>query len=348
MFLSVVMPSLNSSLTIEAQLRALLAQSWSGDWEIIIADNGSTDGTRAIVERYCANSPRLRLIDASARRGAAYARNAGVRAARGEVVAFCDADDEVTPDWVAAMASALERHDFVASRMDVTKLNPEWLAKSLNNVQGKELRRTFYPPYLKHAGSSGMGIKRAIHETVGGFDESLPQREDTDYCFRLQLQGVDLFFASDALIHVRYRESSKALFRQAREWGYYYELLYKRYGRGPIPHGHCWGGYLWTWWVLLRTWRRLFSSETRPAWMKAAGTQVGLLQGAIRFGVPPICEPTATLSSVNSFMVASAAIGLTPSSSLHARVQSSQTQGTTQAERETLNRTRSEKREWVP
>ena len=302
MFVSVVMPTLNSSDTIETQLSALTAQSWSGDWEVIVADNGSTDNTRAIVERYRSRFVHLSLVDASARRGAAYARNAGVRAARGKFVVFCDADDEVAPDWLAAMARALRRHDFVASRMDVDKLNPVWLATKLNNVQGHELRRAFYPPYLKHAGTSGMGVRRAIHEAVGGFDESLKQREDTDYCFRLQLQGVDLVFVADALIHIRYHERSQALFRQARQWGYYHQLLYKRYHRGETPMA--WGAYLQTWWDLLHGWQRLLRRETRPAWMKALGTQVGILHGAIRYGVPPVCEP-ARVTAVAPSMVAS-------------------------------------------
>lgn len=291
MDLSVVMPCFNSARTIEVQLRALLRQTWDGRWEIVVADNGSTDDTWSIVERYQAACPHLRIIDASARRGAAYARNAGVTAARGELILFCDADDQVAPGWVAALAAALARYEFVASRMDVDKLNPPWLARRLNNVQGRELRRTVYPPYFKHAGSSGMGIRRKLHEAIGGFDESLAQREDTDYCFRLQLRGIDLSLASEALIHVRYRENARASFHQARLWGYYYVLLYKRYHRGSMP-GNCWIPYLQTWWDLLHGWRRLFDAEIRPAFMKTLGTQVGLLQGAIRFRVPPICEPT--------------------------------------------------------
>lgn len=299
MSLSVIVPCFNAANSIEAQLQALVSQSWQNDWEIVVADNGSTDGTRAIIERYQGASARLRRIDAAARRGAAYARNAGVKAARGELIAFCDADDQVAPGWVAAMAAALAQHEFVASRMDVDRLNPPWLAQRLCNVQGHELRRAFYPPYLKHAGSSGMGVRRRIHEAVGGFDESLGQREDTDYCFRLQLIGVDLVFASDALIHVRYREASKALFRQARQWGYYHALLYKKYSQGSLPSGY-WTAYLQTWRALLRGWPKLCCAETRPAWMKALGTQVGLLQGSLRFGIPPVCEPIRAAAIISA------------------------------------------------
>jgi len=68
--------------------------------EVIVSDNGSTDGTVAVVEQYQEKPPNLRVVDSSDRRGAAHA--GGCR--RG--LAFCDADDEVAPGWVAAMGEA--------------------------------------------------------------------------------------------------------------------------------------------------------------------------------------------------------------------------------------------------
>jgi glycosyltransferase involved in cell wall biosynthesis len=288
MKLSVIIPCRNAVKTIEVQLRALCHQQWHGGWEVIVADNGSTDGTQDVVAGFYGRLPALRLVDASARRGAAHARNIAVKESSGEALAFCDADDEVGIGWLTAMGNALTRHDFVASRMDVDKLNPPWLAVSLNNVQGKELRRAYYPPFLLHAGSSGMGVKRVVHDKVGGFDESLREREDTDYCFRIQLKGNMLHFAADATIHIRYSEKPEALFRQARRWARYQVLLYKRHG-GGMPLDRPWSSYLQTWRDLIGCMPRVFKPETRPAWMKTVGTQIGLLEGAIRYRVAPVC-----------------------------------------------------------
>jgi glycosyltransferase involved in cell wall biosynthesis len=292
MKLSVIVPCLDAANTLAAQLDALCRQRWEDDWEVIVVDNGSTDGSQEIVKRYRRRLPHLRLIEATARRGAAHVRNIGVEVASGEAIVFCDADDEVDDHWLAALGNALSRYDFVASRMDVKKLNPARIADRLNNVQGYELRRTFYPPYLRHAGSSGLGIKRAIHDSVGGFDESLLQREDTDYCFRVQHHGTDLHFEPAAVIHVRYSEKSHKLFRQARLWARYHALLYNRYGNG-MPLEGAWRAYLRTWRDLIRCSPRIFSTEKRPAWMKTLGTQIGLLEGSIRYGVPPICDLAA-------------------------------------------------------
>jgi GT2 family glycosyltransferase len=230
----------------------------------------------------------------AARRGAAHARNVGARIVSGDTLVFCDADDVVGDGWLGAVGNALSHHDFVASRMDVKKLNAPWLAQCLNNVQGYQLRRAPYPPFLYHAGSSGLGIKRAIHDEVGGFDESLLQREDTDYCFRVQLRGTHFHFEPNAVIHIRYSERSNVLFRQARLWAKYHAVLYRRYG-GDAPLDGVWRAYWRTWRDLLRCLPRVLSSETRPAWMKSLGTQIGLLQGAVKYRVAPICEPSFKL-----------------------------------------------------
>jgi glycosyltransferase involved in cell wall biosynthesis len=287
MELSIVSPCLNAAGTIGIQLEALSHQEWDGSWEVIIADNGSTDGTKDIVRSYSGRLPSLKLIDASKRRGAGHARNAGAKAARGEAIVFCDTDDEPGAHWLGAMANALRRYDFVANRMDFEKLNPHVVEAGGRSPQGSSLQKVAYPPYLLHAGGSGLGVKRALHEAVGGFDESLPQLQDTDYCFRLQLRGVKLHFVPDAVMHVRYSSELRALFRQRRRWGKFNVLMYKRYRREMrLPHP--WRDHLWTWRSLILNTPHVLHKETRIKWMRALGWQVGLLQGSILYRVPPV------------------------------------------------------------
>jgi len=287
MKLSVIIPCLNAEKTIGAQLDALRRQQWTEDWEVIIADNGSVDATLSVIREESRDLPCVQVIDASERRGSAHARNVGALFARGESLVFCDADDEVGTGWLAAIGAALEHHEFVASRLDIDKLNPPWIASRFRNPQGAGLQKIAYPPYLCHAGGSGLGIKRTIHERVGGFDVSLPRLQDTDYCFRVQRVGFALHFVAEAVVHVRYSSRPVSLFRQARLWAKYNELLYRRYGGGEHL-AHAWATYVQTWWDLICCMPRVFSKETRPAWMKTLGTQIGLLQGMIRFRVPPV------------------------------------------------------------
>jgi GT2 family glycosyltransferase len=272
---------------IGEQLGALSRQQWHRPWEVIVADNGSTDGTPAVVEKHRHDLPRLRLVDASRRAGAAHARNAGVAAARGRAIAFCDADDQVGHGWLAALGSALDRHSFVAARVDLTKLNSPALVQGVSNPQSTSLQRINYPPYLPHAGGSTLGVTRAAHEAVGGFDETVHYVEDADYCFRLQLSGVKLEFVPEAVVHYRFKERNSALFNQARCWGQSNVLLYKRY-RGAARIKDPWIGHLSRWYTLPRRAPWLLQQSQRPAWLKTLGTQVGVLQGAIRYRVPPV------------------------------------------------------------
>jgi GT2 family glycosyltransferase len=287
MDLSIVIPCRNGADVIGEQLAALSRQAWHRPWEIIVADNGSTDGTAAVVEEHKKNLPQLRWVDASGRRGAAHARNAGVAAARGRAIAFCDADDQVGSGWLAAMGDALDRHRFVAARVDLTKLNPPPLVHGIKNPQESGLQRIDYPPYLPHAGGSTLGVIRAAHEAVGGFDEAVQYVEDADYCFRLQLNGVNLEFVPEALVHYRFKDRNSALFNQARRWGERNVMLYKHY-RGTARIENPWRRHLSRWYALMRQAPSLLEERKRLAWMKTLGTQVGVLQGAIRYRVPPI------------------------------------------------------------
>lgn len=93
MKLSVVIACYNGADLIAHQLRALANQAYSGPWEVIVSDNGSTDDSPRIVREFAETMDNLRLVDASDRRSRAHARNVGVAAASGEAVLFLDQDD---------------------------------------------------------------------------------------------------------------------------------------------------------------------------------------------------------------------------------------------------------------
>jgi glycosyltransferase involved in cell wall biosynthesis len=286
MKLSVIIPCFNVASTIAMQLEALARQVWSAPWEVIISDNGSTDESRAVVERYKDRLPNFRTVDASDRRGAAHARNVGAAISTGEALAFCDADDEIAPGWVAAIGESLSRYDFVASRFDFEKLNP--FARRKLKTQQDGLQEIWYPPYLLHAGGSGLGVKRLVHEAVGGFDESLLVLEDTDYCFRIQLSGVEFHFVPEAVVHVRQRDKLGGLFRQALLWAEYNVLLYKRYRRAEMEVAQPWKRHLREWKRILRRSPQLLHKESRGDWLWRFGWHVGRLKGSIKYLVPPV------------------------------------------------------------
>jgi glycosyltransferase involved in cell wall biosynthesis len=279
------MPCLDAAQTIRVQLDAMAAQEWSEPWELIIADNGSSDGTTAIAAQYGDRIPGLRIVDASARRGPAYALNEGSRAASGESLVFCDADDEVAPGWIGAMGEALKWHELVACRQEVEKLNQPWVRASRGpSLMLDEIGlRLPFPPHITHAPSSGLGVRRRLHEQIGGFDESLLANYDTDYCIRLNRLGVEPVLVPGALLHYRYRDELRAIFMQARLYAETTALLQRRYATGRPVSGLRWPVKHWRPVVRELPHARHKASRARLAWL--LGWQVGRYVGSARHRV---------------------------------------------------------------
>ncbi len=283
--LSVVIPCLDAADTLPAQLAALAAQSYDADWEVIVADNGSTDGSRAVVESFRPRFQRLTLIDASDRRGRAHARNLGAAASAADALLFVDADDEVAPGWLAAMGAALSPHDFVACRYDSDTLNPEWARGTHANPQRDGISRYDYPDYLPHAGGGGLGVRRAVHVAVGGFDETMPALEDTDYCWRIQRAGHPLVFVPDAVVRIRHRHDHGGMFRQGWRTGRYNVLIYAKYRPLGMPRLGVLPGLLKWAALAARTPLMLLSRAGRARWTWQLGWRLGRLHGCLLYRV---------------------------------------------------------------
>jgi GT2 family glycosyltransferase len=287
MKLSVVIPCYNAASTIGEQLGALADQSWMGSWEIVVVDNRSTDASVSVVRHYQERLSNLRIVDASERQGQPYALNVGARAALGESLTFCDADDVVGAGWLAAMGEALASYEFVAGRFDTERLNVPWVYKSRANIQKAGLSQYRYPPYLPHSGGGAIGVRRALHELIGGFDESLPILHDTDFCWRLQLAGVKLHFVPQAVAHIRYRASMRDIYRQARNYAEYNVLLYKRYRPLGMPELSLKTG-LGAWRGFARKLRRVRDREHLGRCVWDLGWRIGRLQGSVKHRVMAI------------------------------------------------------------
>ncbi|MRH87579.1 glycosyltransferase [Nocardia sp. SYP-A9097] len=115
--LSVVVPALNEERSIIATLDRLVGQEAVD--EIIVVDNGSTDETRGLVEKYTVNNPKVRLL-IEPRRGLPFARNTGFDAARGEFIGRTDADTLVLPDWGETIKGYLAENPEVAAVTGIT------------------------------------------------------------------------------------------------------------------------------------------------------------------------------------------------------------------------------------
>jgi GT2 family glycosyltransferase len=279
--LSVVIATFNGAETLGEQLDALATQDWQGSLEVVVSDNGSTDDTRAIVERYTGRFPSLVLVDSSDASGTAHARNVGASAATGDYVLFCDQDDKVGEGWLKAMATALERHPFVAARLEHRQLNPAWTRDIYGEPQRDELLAP--PSFLPFAWGCSIGVRRDMHINEGGFDEAFRQGgEDVDYCYRIQLSGTPIHFVPVAVIHYRDRQCLGEIFRQFRGYGRAWATLLKQYS----PYGMQRPSQLraMAGWLLLvpRIPLYLRTRERRALWVSQLGWKIGRLEGSVR------------------------------------------------------------------
>jgi GT2 family glycosyltransferase len=283
--LTVILLTRNGARTIGRQLEALANQSSSEPWELLVVDNGSSDRTLEIVEEYRSRLPSLRVADASGDRGAAHACNIGASEARGRALAFCHDDDEVGAGWLEAMLSALRKHDVVGARLEVDKLNEPWTIAFRGRPQTEgpvswDLL-SGYPPYVFGA---TLGVTRAAHERIGGFDETiLPSSEDMDYCWRALAAGFELHFTPEAVIHYRYRATWSGIFHQARGYGIGNVRLYKKHRRLGLPAVEKPGRLLlrrWFFLIKLLLLSRNRGSFARFVW--TLGMRVGLLGESVR------------------------------------------------------------------
>jgi glycosyltransferase involved in cell wall biosynthesis len=293
--ISVIIACFNGAETLAETLASLVIQEWSRSWEIVLADNGSTDASVQIFTSLAAARPdvRMRVVDAGREKGKSFALNTAIRAARGRSILFCDADDTVAPGWLAAMGTALDRHPFVAARIDLRKLSPEWTLASRGLVQQDQLRRLPYPPHALVAGGATLGFHREVFDRAGGFDPAFPVMEDIDFCIRAHLAGYGLAFVPEAVYHYRFRGDLEGIRRQSYGYNYYRALLRRRYGAEPLLTFRPWALLagralrLARRRVALAVGPREASLVSRAALARDTGQLWGQVRGALAFRVAP-------------------------------------------------------------
>lgn len=276
---SVVMPVHNAGPHLGEQLEALLEQELDEPWELVVADNGSTDGGIAIVEGYRARMPALRVVDAAQRPGPSYARNAGAAHSAGSLLLFCDADDVVGRGWLKAMVAAADAGGALLLCSDDHSLDGE---RAWRPPQTRANRRGF--PYLPWARGGCIGVSREAFEAVGGFDEELHRGEDVDLCWRVQLAGFRCELVPDAVVYYRLRETGGGLLRQQWRFGVSTVDLHRRYrahGKPTPSLRSVVRGYAWS----LTRMPLLLSPHRRRLWIISTGQRAGRLWGSLRYRV---------------------------------------------------------------
>lgn len=179
--MSVVIPTFQRRASVLEALRSVLAQS-RGDFEAIVVDDGSSDGTAAAVAML---DSRVRCVRRRRNGGPAVARNSGILEARAPVVAFLDSDNRWKPGHLAELLGLLDAHpNGVLACAQVAGLRGDALDRPGGLVDGS--LDALLGGYLL---TSAVAVRREALEAAGGFDEVLRVAEDTDLWCRLSLDG---------------------------------------------------------------------------------------------------------------------------------------------------------------
>lgn len=189
---SVLIAAYNAARFLPAALSCVAAQTHA-DWELIVVEDGSRDGTEALVQAFAAAHPQRRIVydNLGENRGVAAARNRLLTLAQGDAVAFLDADDEWTPSHLADLAGVLgggaalacsgielwdgDRHATLGTYLPADA----WIA---------DARRTLFQHSFIQT-SSCVALPRAMIARTGLIDETLRIGEDRDYWFRILANG---------------------------------------------------------------------------------------------------------------------------------------------------------------
>jgi len=259
-FVSVVIPVLNGEGCLSACLDALRRMDYPAErHEILVVDNGSTDGTAEVLSRY----PVRALHEP--RRGPSLARNRGIVAARGDIVAFTDADCVPTTGWLHELVRGFDAGEDVGGVAgEILPYPPKtpaerYAARRRHLSPGRYMSREIFP----FAVMANLAFRREVFQKVGLLDVDSPRGgESTDFCTRFfRGTGQRLELAPRAIVFHCHRSTAWELFKQ--QWGY---------GRG---HAYLYIKYCdeisWGW------------RETMKVYRDLAGSAGSLLRSAIGY-----------------------------------------------------------------
>ncbi len=207
---SIIVPCFNAAATLGATLDSLRAQDFP-DWEAILVDDGSTDATPALLAGAAGQDARIRWRH-NPRRGPSAARNhAALAEARGEILAFCDADDLWSPDKLSRLNRAFADSpalDAAYGRVAFFSGDPA-RPDTVSTLAANPLSMVTLLGENPVCTLSNLAIRRTAFVRSGGFDEALVHNEDLDWLIRLAGQGARIEGLDAVLIF--YRRSGNGL-----------------------------------------------------------------------------------------------------------------------------------------
>jgi glycosyltransferase involved in cell wall biosynthesis len=276
--ISVVLPMRNEEAHVAGQLSALARQTYTGAWEVVVVDNGSSDASLQVVDAWRERIPALRVVDASEARGLNYARNRGADAAQGDLLAFADADDEASPGWLESLAAAAADADLVGGVLDGGVTN-DGISKSIPRDPRHELPLAY--GFLPYVPGGNCAVWASVARRLRWNEAYVFGGSDIEFSWRAHLAGARFAFAPGAVIRRRHPTTFRALALKYFGYGRAGPMVYRQFrsvGMTRPPLGEvarAWG------WVIRAAPRAAINPEFRTRWLTVAAKRFGRLFGSL-------------------------------------------------------------------
>jgi glycosyltransferase involved in cell wall biosynthesis len=196
---SIMMPFLNREATLPRAIQSVVAQTFQ-DWELIAVDDGSSDRSVEVIERF--NDPRIRVVRHERNLGVAAARNTAVKASTGEFIALLDSDDEWLPakleKQIGAMRADEKKRAFCSCAF---KFERDGVVEHWPRSWGDSWEKALHFECTFGFGST-LVVRRDVAIANGQFDTDLPRHEDWDWILRACERGEELLYLDEALVRV--------------------------------------------------------------------------------------------------------------------------------------------------
>jgi len=240
-FVSIVVCSRNGAETLRSCLEGVARLRYPS-YETIVVDDGSTDATAAIASEYDVR------LTCTAHQGLAAARNIGLSAARGDIVAYLDDDASPDPDWLRFLVEAFGSTEHVAvGGPNLPPTDDGAIAGCVANAPGGPIHVLVSDSEAEHLPGCNMAFRREALLAVDGFDPQFSAAgDDVDICWQLQEKGATLGFHGAAVVWHRRRSSVRGYWRQQRGYGHAEALLERKWPERYNRRGHLtWTGRLY-------------------------------------------------------------------------------------------------------
>src|SRR5581483_9499574 len=240
---SAVVCSHNGARTIARCIEGLKALDYP-DYEVIVVDDGSTDATPEI-----AAQPGVRLLQTGQNVGLATARNLGMEAASGDLIAYID--DDAIPDrhWLQYLAYTATTTDCGAvGGPNLPPPHISTVAQCVANAPGGPTHVLLSDTDAEHVPGCNLAVWKTKLAAIGGFDPQFwTAGDDVDVCWRLQDRGWRIAFSPGALVWHHPRDSIRGFWRQQRGYGKEEALLERKWPEKYNAAGHrTWGGRIYS------------------------------------------------------------------------------------------------------